>query len=83
MSGSISDNSFYRHSLLALMLLKLLMITRNFFSNPCLMAFLEACCDDVCWGGPIVSGSKSDAIAMCDVCDGVLQLISMLTNSIS
>lgn len=45
------------------------------------MVFLEACCDDVCWGGSIVSGSKSDAIAMCDVCDGVLQLISMLTKN--
>ena len=58
--GSMSDKRFHSDSFLALMLWKLMIMTRSFLlSTFCLVVLFGAVGDDVCWGGPTVSGSKS------------------------
>ena len=58
-----------------------MIIKRSFLlSNFGLVSLFEAAGDDVCCGGPTVSGSKSEAIETRDGCDGLLQLPSILAN---
>ena len=75
MSGPMSHKRFHIHSdsRLALTLWKLIIIAHSFLlSNVGLVALFVAVGDDVCCGGPTVSGSKSEAIETCDGCDGVM-----------